>query len=120
MPPSYTNILLFASVVSPLASAAVARNAPLGSFRVDLVPKGNSTAKNGLMAYAKALRKFAHHSNVTDDILSKADRLADASSVVATPVNGDIEYISPVTIGDQTFQLDFDTVYMPPPHLYLL
>lgn len=113
MHPSYQTILLLASVASLPASAAVARNAPLGSFRIDLVAKANSTAKNGLGAYARALRKYARHSSLKDEIFSKADALTEASSVVATSVGGDVEYIAPVTIGDQNFQLDFDTVFLP-------
>lgn len=61
------------------------------------------------MAYAKVLRKYAHHADSADDILTKAGVLAEASSVVATPFGSDTEYVSPVTIGDQTFQIIIDT-----------
>lgn len=80
-----------------------------GSFRIEQVAKEGSTARNGLAAYAKALRKYAHHANNTDEIMSQAAALVDASSVVTTPVQGDALYITPVTIGSQTFELDIDT-----------
>lgn len=110
MPSLYQTYLLLSLVALQLVSAAaVGRDASSGAFRVELVPKTRPSFKNGLAAYAKALRKYAHHSDVTDEVLAQAQALADASSVVATSVDGDIEYIAPVKIGSQTFQLDFDT-----------
>lgn len=80
-----------------------------GSFRVNQIPVRRVNGTNALMAYAKVLRKYAHHADSTDDIMTKAGVLAEASSVVATPFGSDTEYVSPVTIGDQTFQTVIDT-----------
>lgn len=110
MLPLYSYLLLVGPFVSQLTSAApTERHASSGSFRIEQVAKARSTARNGLAAYAKVLRKYAHHANNTDEIISQAAALVDASSVVTTPVQGDALYITPVTIGSQTFELDIDT-----------
>jgi len=41
--------------------------------------------------------------------LSKWSRLISNGSAITTPVNSDSEWLTPVDIGGQTFQLDFDT-----------
>lgn len=106
----YQYLVLLSPLVSQLTSAAtLGRQANSDSFRVDQVARTRPAARNGLAAYAKVLRKYAHHANNTDDVISQAAALVDASSVVTTPVGGDELYITPVTIGDQTFELDIDT-----------
>lgn len=106
----YNYMLLLSPFVLQLTSAATSgKHVSFGSFRVEQVAKANSTANNGLAEYAKVLRKYAHHASSPDDIISKAVALVDASSVVTTPVEGDALYITPVTIGSQTFDLDIDT-----------
>ncbi|KAJ4391832.1 hypothetical protein N0V93_005452 [Gnomoniopsis smithogilvyi] len=110
MPPLYKYLLWISPFLSQLTNAAPAeRHVSSGSFRVEQAAKTRSTARNGLAAYAKALKKYAHHANNTDEIMSQAAALVEASSVVTTPVDGDVLYITPVTIGSQTFELDFDT-----------
>lgn len=109
MPSLYPYLLLLAPFVSQIAAAPSERQASSGSFRVEQVAKANPAPRNGLAAYAKVLRKYAHHANSTDDVISKAAALVAASSVITTPVQGDALYITPVTIGSQTFELDIDT-----------
>lgn len=106
----YKYLVMLGPLVPQITNAAtVGRQANSGSFRVDQVAKTRPAARNGLAAYAKVLRKYAHHANNTDDVISRAAALVDASSVVTTPVGGDELYITPVTIGGQTFELDIDT-----------
>lgn len=110
MPSLYNYMFLLTLSVSKLASAEITgKHVSSGSFRVEQVAKANSTSINGLVSYAKVLRKYAHHANSTDDVLSKAAALVEASSVVTTPVEGDALYITPVTIGSQVLELDIDT-----------
>lgn len=106
----YKYLFILSPLLPQLTSAAtLGRQANSGSFRVDQVARTRPAARNGLAAYAKVLRKYAHHANNTDAIISQAAALVAASSVVTTPVDGDELYITPVTIGGQTFELDIDT-----------
>lgn len=100
-------VLLFALAVLRLASGIPMREKSLPAFRVDMVPKTNYRPMSGPAAYLKALKKYGGIENL--GVLSEATALADANPVPATPVHGDSEYITPVTIGGQTYQLDFDT-----------
>lgn len=110
MPSIYQSLLLL-SAASSLTSAAVLkeRTPASGAFRFETVPKARSTVRNGFDAYAKVLRKYAHLADDTAAVVSKAAALANSSSVVASSVDGDIEYIVPVRIGTQTFQIDIDS-----------
>lgn len=58
---------------------------------------GNNPAGNG------------PESNSTANSVPEQEGESDVGVVTATPEAGDIEYLSPVTIGGQTFNLDFDT-----------
>ncbi|KKY17526.1 putative aspartic endopeptidase pep1 [Phaeomoniella chlamydospora] len=103
----FTQVVAAAAVLSLGAAApAPASEKRTGkAFTVDMVPKSNPTVKNGASAYLKALRKY----NASPELITAVAAAAAASSVTATPSEYDEEYTCPVTIGDQTFELDFDT-----------
>ena len=54
---------------------------------------------------AKTYKKFGK--TVPEDVAAAA--AATSGTVVATPEQYDTEYLAPVTIGTQSFNLDFDT-----------
>ncbi len=60
--------------------------------------------KNGPAAYAKALTKYGALPRTTNQFFAGA-----GASVPATPEPYDVQYLSPVTIGNQKFKLVFDT-----------
>ncbi|KAI9660786.1 MAG: Type I transmembrane sorting receptor [Alyxoria varia] len=74
-------------------------------FTVHQVPNRNSPVRTGASAYRKALAKYGVKVPTT------VQRAAAQStgSVPANPGENDIEYTSPVTLGSNTLQLDFDT-----------
>ena len=94
-----------------LASAAFASLSaaiPLekrGAFTVKQAANTAFRAKSGPAALAKVYRKYGVE--VPQDIASAA---GNDGTVPATPVTPDVEYLCPVSIGNnQTLNLDFDT-----------
>ncbi|KAF7558365.1 hypothetical protein G7046_g5807 [Stylonectria norvegica] len=123
----YTRTLLSLIVFSLLAlvSAAPSR-IQKRSFKVERVPNSKFTGRNGPRALAKAYRKFgvALPQGLVDVLESqkaaKASSLGrrvnggntstgQTGSVKATPEANDVAFLSPVSIGGQTLNLDFDT-----------
>ena len=98
----FTNILVAAAFLS-LGIAAPTEEKRAAPFTVNLVPKTKQSPRNGYTALAKTLAKYGASPEVV------AVAAAGAGSVTATPAEDDEEYTAPVTIGSQTFQLDFDT-----------
>ena len=98
-------MLFNVAVVSALVAAvSAAPTAPKNKGFI-IHQTSNPTFKaNGPAAYAKALAKYGKTEEATK-ILAAA-----AGTVSATPADQfDSEYLCPVTIGKQTFKLDFDT-----------
>lgn len=87
-----------------------------GAFSINQVPH-STHLKNGPAEKVKALRKYGKA--VPENLLKAAENRANtvvveasasSGSVTATPSDQyDTSYLCPVTIGTQTFQLDFDT-----------
>lgn len=94
---------MFAATAA-LLSLAVAAPTKRTSGTVIKQVASNKDALSGPAAYLKALNKFkaSDHSHIQQV-------KAATGSVTATPQQYDSEYLCPVTIGEQTFQLDFDT-----------
>ena len=68
--------------------------------------------RNGAAAFAHALNKYHAPATKVQAVQAAATGAAAAASsgsVTATPQQYDSEYLCPVTIGSQTFTLDFDT-----------
>jgi len=100
-------------IVAAAALVAVSQAAPAnletrGAFTVEQVKNPNFTVPApGAIQVARAHAKY-NPNGVPADIAAAA--AAAAGSVSATPGDQyDSEYVSPVKIGSQTFQLDFDT-----------
>lgn len=109
----------FAHLTAALAFTSTALATPVQvnkreAFSVQQVPHG-TYLKNGPQQKVKALRKFGK--TVPQSLLEAAD--ARANVFTASAVNGtdpavpsdeyDSSYLSPVTVGSKTVQLDFDT-----------
>lgn len=97
------------TVVSALALSALAAAAPApsktSSFSINQVavkkPVVHPAAK-----YAKALAKFG--AGVPANVASAAAS-AQSGSATNNPTSDDEEYVTPITAGDSTLNLDFDT-----------
>src|SRR6266536_779638 len=73
--------------------------------------QGGSVADNadGLNALTDALNGLLGDGADTQTGAAATNGSTGAGEVTATPENGDIEYLSPVTIGGQTINMDFDS-----------
>ncbi|KAI9724079.1 MAG: hypothetical protein M1812_000798 [Candelaria pacifica] len=125
----FFQILLLVTVLLSVALAAPARQQLKGrSFKVERVRRSNYI-RSGPAALSKAYRKYGIESphvlassststNSTNGDPSsssagisngKASNSGSNGDVNATPEQGDAEFLSPVTIGNQTLMMDFDT-----------
>ncbi|RKF81690.1 Aspartic protease PEP3 [Golovinomyces cichoracearum] len=90
-------------------------------FKFDLPQGLLDTMMSGTPDAGVGGNKKAKSSNVTNHVAPSGAPSPDSQSgvraanpqstgkVTATPVNGDVEYLSPVNIGGQTINFDFDT-----------
>src|SRR6266536_844447 len=86
------------------------------SFKIPRVRRADYTP-HGPTALRKAYRKFGFHSSNPFIASSSAPRINAASNngtdeageVSATPQQGDVEFLSPVSVGGQTLMMNFDT-----------
>ncbi|KAH8846370.1 hypothetical protein MCOR02_006821 [Pyricularia oryzae] len=130
--------LLYLALLATVVSAAPANNQKRSiqkrSFRVDRVRNLNFKGHNGPRELMKAYAKYSmpvpqglldaiaaqgkpefKSQSVGESKISAQDPATNSSKaagvglVTATPEAGDVEYLSPVTIGGQTLNLDFDT-----------
>jgi aspergillopepsin I len=96
-----------------LAQAAPTEKRNTG-FSVTQIFKPRSTRPNVAAIYAHAYRNY--NAKVPSHLASLA--AGNDGSAVATPEENDFEYLTPVTIGGQTLNLDFDTgssdLFVPP------
>ncbi|CAM1510904.1 Fc.00g084170.m01.CDS01 [Cosmosporella sp. VM-42] len=127
--------LLFLGLLA-LVSAAPS-NIHKRSFKVERVRNCNFTGRNGPRALAKAYRKrgvplpqglkdaleaqkankigrrhHRHHNGkdaVGDALNAAKNSTQQTGSVTTTPEDNDVEYLSPVVIGGQKVNMDFDT-----------
>ena len=107
LPTMHTSQVLAAlALAAPLVSSSPVDLQPRKqSFRVNQVSSGKKFTKNGPAAYARALGKY--HAPVPSHVQEAA--ASQSGSAAANPVGDDLEYVTPVTIGSQTLNLDFDT-----------
>ncbi len=119
-------VLLLSLSFDALAAPAPRPARKSRSFQIERVKRSDYVA-HGPTALRKAFRKFGipsiDFSNITlndfepFDLKTSAvktnqntiDEPDQAGAVSATSVQGDVEFISPVTIGGQTVNMDFDT-----------
>ncbi|KAJ5614422.1 Penicillopepsin-1 [Penicillium herquei] len=101
-------MVIISKVVPALAGlASIASAAPTvsGKYSIKQVARPATKTTNFAAQYAKALSKYG--ANVPSHVQAAA---AVASGVATnTPTTDDEEYLTPVTIGGTTLQLDFDT-----------
>lgn len=99
------------TVISALALSAMVAAAPAPapsntkSFSVNQVAV-KKTPVHPAAKYAKALGKFK--APIPANVASAAAS-AQEGTATNTPSSGDEEYVTPVTAGDSTLNLDFDT-----------
>ncbi|PNY21206.1 Uncharacterized protein TCAP_07266 [Tolypocladium capitatum] len=86
------------------------------SFSVDRVANPNFAGRNGHNALAKAYRKFGMvvPQGLADTLAAQNTKRSEngtkqTGTVEADPKKNDVEFLSPVTIGGQKLNLDFDT-----------
>ncbi|KAJ5200306.1 Peptidase aspartic catalytic [Penicillium cf. griseofulvum] len=102
----YSKVTVALTCFSAIASAAaVPVKSPRKGFTVNQVnktPTGTRTV-NLPAVYANALAKYGA------TVPTHVQAAASSGSAITTPEEGDIEYLTPVTIGESTLNLDFDT-----------
>ena len=77
------------------------------SFTVNQVANSKGTPKRrGAIDVQRVMKKYG--GTLTEKVVSAA-AAAESGTVSATPEEYDVEYLSPVTVGDQVLELDFDT-----------
>ncbi|KAJ5558779.1 Peptidase aspartic catalytic [Penicillium sp. DV-2018c] len=93
-------IVGFSAIVS-----AVPVKSPRKGFTVNQVSRHATSTRTVNLpgAYAHAIAKYG------GTVPSHVHAAAASGSAVTTPEDGDIEYLTPVTIGKTTLNLDFDT-----------
>jgi aspergillopepsin I len=121
-------VVLFSLSLNALSMPVAPGKHPRGrSFKVDHVKRGDS-AVHGPAALRKAYRKFGidvttlNGVDVSDfkpfdtkqatsgkNVKEGAAESDQTGTVTATSVDGDVEFISPIDIGGQTMNVDFDT-----------
>lgn len=93
--------------VSALAGTALARPAPVPEVPTRKGFTINQSVAKPFQAGPVVLqRAYRKYNRAVPDAVSRA---AQDGTVSATPEQFDSEYLSPVTIGGQTLNLDFDT-----------
>lgn len=107
--PSIASAFVAATLATSTLAAALP---PKNNFSVHQVRKVNAPRKNGAVALAYAYQKFKVP--VPEDVAKAASKILSkrsTGSAVATSLDGDSQYITPVQIGTpaQTLNLDFDT-----------
>ena len=117
-------VLLFAGSVLASPTPATTEHKKKRSFKIDLV-KRSDYLPDGPAALRKAYRKFGIvATDIALDSLdfepislaatqllagTQGDEPDENGAVSATPVQNDVEYLAPVTIGGQKFVMNFDT-----------
>jgi aspergillopepsin I len=102
-------MVVFSKVTAVLALSAVAAAVPVQSprqgFTVNQVTRTATKAKsvNLPAIYASALSKYGA------TVPANVQAAAVSGSAVTTPEDGDVEYLTPVSVGGTTLNLDFDT-----------
>jgi aspergillopepsin I len=110
------SIVTLAILTSTVVSAPARPQREGRSFKVHRVKRDNYVP-NGLVALRKAYRKFGFHSSnpvISGSSLPQINAESTSASVqegdvTASPQQGDVEFLSPVTVGGQTLVMDFDT-----------
>ncbi|KAF7717772.1 Penicillopepsin [Penicillium ucsense] len=101
---AFSKITISLAGLASIASAAPAPGAVNGKFSVNQVPRPATKASNFAASYGRALSKFG--AIVPSHIAAAA---VQSGAAVTTPTQYDEEYLTPVTIGQSTLNLDFDT-----------
>jgi aspergillopepsin I len=101
-------MVVFSKIITIVGLASIASAAPTAKasskFSVKQVARPATKTINFAAAYGHALSKYGA------TVPSHVEAAAAASGVATnTPVNGDEEYLTPVTLGGNTLNLDFDT-----------
>lgn len=97
------------AAVAALANVAVAvphyHIAPRSQFKIEQIPTGRTVARNGAAEVKKTYLKYSK----TVPSAVEAAAAAVSGTVTTTPEANDAEYLTPVTAGNTTLMLDFDT-----------
>jgi hypothetical protein len=107
------SLAAIAILASAVDSAPVRPSREGRSFKIPRVRRDNY-GPHGLTAIRKAYRKFGFHSKNPFIASSFAPKINAATNeedgeVKATSQQGDVEFLSPVSVGGQTLMMDFDT-----------
>nr|Q01972.1 RecName: Full=Penicillopepsin-1; AltName: Full=Acid protease; AltName: Full=Aspartic protease aspA; Flags: Precursor [Penicillium roqueforti]CAA59972.1 aspartic proteinase [Penicillium roqueforti] len=101
----FSQVTVALTCFSAIASAAAVRQEPPQGFTVNQVQKAvpGTRTVNLPGLYANALVKYGA------TVPATVHAAAVSGSAITTPEADDVEYLTPVTIGSSTLNLDFDT-----------
>ncbi|WPH02738.1 aspartyl protease [Acrodontium crateriforme] len=106
--PSFAQVSIALFAFTALVSAAPTETSRQsdGGIRLNQIAAGYSV-KSGHVALAQALQKYKLP--VPEKVAARAAADLQKGSVTTTPQENDIDYLTPVTIGRNTLNLDIDT-----------
>ncbi|CAI7633267.1 Penicillopepsin-1 [Penicillium manginii] len=92
------------ALLASIAAAVPTTAKPASKFSINQVSRPATKTTNFAANYGKALSRYG--ASVPSHVEAAA---AASGSAVTTPEAGDVEYLTPVSIGGTTLNLDFDT-----------
>jgi len=101
-----SNILLASLLATSVFAAPTLSSGSTGSV---VVVSNPSYVKNGPRALTKALKKFKLNRHVPSELRKRQQTGEDPAHSITEDGQDDIEYLSPVNIGGQVMNLQFDT-----------
>lgn len=90
--------------LASIAAAVPTTAKPASKFSVNQVSRPATKTANFAGSYGRALSRYG--ASVPSHVEAAA---AASGSAVTTPESGDVEYLTPVSVGGTTLNLDFDT-----------
>ncbi|OKL56825.1 Aspartic protease pep1 [Talaromyces atroroseus] len=97
------------TVISALALSALAAAAPAPTKTTQFSINQVAVKKPAVHPAAKYAKALAKYGATVPDYVASAAASSQSGSATNTPIDGDEEYVTPVTAGDSTLNLDFDT-----------
>ncbi|KAF2230053.1 aspartic protease pepB [Viridothelium virens] len=100
-----TSVAAVAALANVAAAVPHSQISPRSEFKIEQVATGRTIARNGAQEVRKTFLKYSK--TVPSNV--EAAAAAVSGTATTTPEANDAEYLTPVTLGGSTLNLDFDT-----------